>query len=168
MLINSLHTLYNVVIDKVRKVWYNIDTEREREDTTMIKRVREFFGIKEDTIKVEWMDISTILTVINVILIVLRCGVGSGSRHSKCNSKHNNNDNQKRTYKRLYNANGSADNEYIFLKRLKSLFLFAAEGRRRTNVRENREKRFVKLHKKISKTPEFFVQNDERKFTKSS
>lgn len=39
----------------------------------MIKRVREFFGIKEDTIKVEWMDISTILTVINVILIV--CGV---------------------------------------------------------------------------------------------
>ena len=30
MLINSLHTLYNVAIDKVRKVWYNVDTERER------------------------------------------------------------------------------------------------------------------------------------------
>lgn len=39
----------------------------------MIKRVREFFGIKEDKFKIEWMDISTILTVINVTLIV--CGV---------------------------------------------------------------------------------------------
>ena len=39
----------------------------------MMMRVREFFGIKEDTIKVEWMDISTILTVINVTLII--CGV---------------------------------------------------------------------------------------------
>ena len=39
----------------------------------MIKIVREFFGIKEDKIKVEWMDISTILTIINVTLII--CGV---------------------------------------------------------------------------------------------
>lgn len=39
----------------------------------MIKRVREFFGITENKIRVEWMDISTILTVINVTLIV--CGV---------------------------------------------------------------------------------------------
>ena len=70
MLINSLHTLYNVAIDKVRKVWTTVDTEREREDTTMIQRVREFFSIKENKIKIEWMDISTILTVINVVLII--------------------------------------------------------------------------------------------------
>ena len=36
----------------------------------MIQRVREFFGIKEDKIRVEWMDIATILTVINVSLII--------------------------------------------------------------------------------------------------
>ena len=36
----------------------------------MIKRVREFFGIESNKIKVEWMDIATILTVINVALII--------------------------------------------------------------------------------------------------
>ena len=50
MLINSLHTLYNVAIDKVRKVWYNVDTEREREDTTMMT-IREI----RDTVK-GWTD----------------------------------------------------------------------------------------------------------------
>jgi len=39
----------------------------------MIQRVRKFFGIQEDKIKIEWMDISTILTIINVTLII--CGV---------------------------------------------------------------------------------------------
>lgn len=36
----------------------------------MIKRVREFFGIESNKIRVEWMDIATILTVINVSLII--------------------------------------------------------------------------------------------------
>lgn len=36
----------------------------------MIKRVREFFGIESNKIRVEWMDIATILTVINVALII--------------------------------------------------------------------------------------------------
>ena len=35
----------------------------------MKERIRKFFGIEDNKLKVEWMDISTILTVINVTLI---------------------------------------------------------------------------------------------------
>lgn len=39
----------------------------------MKEKIKKFFGIEDNKIKIEWMDIATILTVINVTLII--CGV---------------------------------------------------------------------------------------------
>lgn len=38
----------------------------------MKDKIRKFFGIKENKIVVEWMDISAILTILNVLFII--CG----------------------------------------------------------------------------------------------
>ena len=39
----------------------------------MKNTIKKFFGINDKNFKLEWMDISTVLTVINITLIV--CGI---------------------------------------------------------------------------------------------